>query len=84
MCNCGVASPDTSGSYCLRCGGSIKQSGFEPIPEGWLNNKCRHPEHEPPGLICIPQGQQYRHICPGCGATRILRPPQISMKASVR
>lgn len=89
MCNCGVPSFDTGGGYCLRCGGAIRHepkggSGFEPIPGGWLREKCRHPEHEPPGMICIPQGQQYRHVCPGCGATTIMRPPQISMRASVR
>jgi hypothetical protein len=32
----------------------------------YANKPCRHPEHEPPGMICLPPGI-YEYICPGCG-----------------
>lgn len=53
-----------------------KQSRMEPIPEKY--KVCRHPEHNPPTHICIPQGMQYVHVCPSCGAECILRSPEIS------
>lgn len=47
------------------------KSGFELIP-GWTE-PCRNPGHQPPTMICIPVGQQYRHVCPSCGCVTILR-----------
>lgn len=32
----------------------------------WKRDLCRHPEHNPPGMICLPPGT-YEHECPGCG-----------------
>lgn len=52
--------------------------GFEDIP---VQERCLNQEHEPPTLLYIPPGKQYRHTCPGCGRVTILRPPFISMKA---
>lgn len=49
----------------------INKSGFEPIPG--YKEPCCHPEHKPPGLMVISAGKQYRHICPACGFTIILR-----------
>lgn len=40
---------------------------------------CRHPEHNPPTGICIPQGKGYKHVCPGCGESRVLIPVQFSL-----
>ncbi len=45
--------------------------GFEPIP-GYAE-PCRDPSHQPPTMLYIPPGQQYRHVCPTCGAVVILR-----------
>lgn len=46
-----------------------KESGFETIDE----HACHHPEHFGPTHLYIPAGQQYRHVCPGCGQNTILR-----------
>jgi len=54
----------------------MNESGFEPLDGAW-EKKCNHLEHEPPMHICIPAGQQYRHVCPGCGKMNILRPPHV-------
>ena len=48
-----------------------KRGGFEPIPES--ERPCMHREHHPPTHLYIPPDQQYRHICPGCGAESVLR-----------
>lgn len=53
------------------------KSEFFDLP-AWLKT-CRHPEHEPPMHIAIPEGKGYRHVCPGCGATRTLIPPRFSL-----
>lgn len=52
-----------------------KKSGFFDLPK---NKTCRHPEHEPPSHICIPQGKGFRHVCPGCGRIVDIIPPQIT------
>ena len=33
----------------------------------WLR-PCRHPEHDPPEMLCYPPGR-YEHRCPSCGST---------------
>ena len=33
---------------------------------------CQHPEHSPPSMLHVPNGQGYRHICPKCGNISIL------------
>lgn len=53
-----------------------KKSGFFDLSK---TEFCKHPEHNPPTHIHIPQGQGYRHICPNCGKETILIPPQISL-----
>ncbi len=53
-----------------------KESGFFDLPQAV---KCKHPEHNPPSHIHIPQGKGYRHVCPACGDVAILTPSQISM-----
>lgn len=53
-----------------------KRGGFEDIPK---QEQCLHPGHRPPSHMVIPQGKQYRHICPGCGRETLMRPPQIRM-----
>lgn len=40
---------------------------------------CRHPEHNPPQHIHIPNGKGYRHICPGCRKVTDLIPQQITL-----
>jgi len=55
-----------------------KESGFFDLPKMYTD-ACRHREHNPPGHMVIPRGQGYRHVCPGCGAVRILMPHQITM-----
>lgn len=41
---------------------------------------CMHPSHNPPMHLYIPPGKRYRHICPGCGMTIILRTPIITVR----
>ena len=36
---------------------------------------CQHPEHSPPSMLHVPNGQGYRHICPQCGNISILTSP---------
>lgn len=52
-----------------------KKGGFFDLPK---NNTCNDPGHNPPTHLHIPQGKGYRHVCPKCGATVDLIPPQIS------
>lgn len=49
------------------CLGRIgKQGGTRKIGDLPKYHKCRHPEHNPPGMIVLPDGL-YEHVCPGCG-----------------
>ena len=48
---------------------AVGKSGFEPIPGYKI---CMHPGHNPPTHLYIPPGQQYRHVCPGCGAEVVM------------
>lgn len=52
-----------------------QQSGFEDIP---AVERCLDRSHEPPTHLHIPQGKRYRHVCPSCGYTVVLQPPQIT------
>ena len=54
-----------------------QMSGFKPIPK--LERPCSNPSHNPPSHLCIPQGQQYEHVCPSCGQSIILHAPQFSL-----
>lgn len=54
-----------------------KVGGFEPIPNNEV--RCYHPNHDPPTHLVIPQGQQYRHICPGCKREVVMRAPQVRL-----
>lgn len=38
---------------------------------------CTHPEHKSPSHLHIPNGMGYRHVCPACGATKVLIPSQV-------
>lgn len=46
------------------------KGGFEPMD---VKQTCNDPSHSPPGLLHIPYGQQYRHICPACGAEKVIK-----------
>ena len=39
-------------------------------------NACRHPEHEPPGMIVLDPGR-YEYTCPGCGRAITINVPDI-------
>jgi pyruvate/2-oxoacid:ferredoxin oxidoreductase beta subunit len=54
------------------------KSGFENDPDV-KQTYCRHPEHLPPMHLVIPHGKLYRHICPGCGKTTIIRSQEASL-----
>jgi hypothetical protein len=57
--------------------GSDKKGGFEPLEKSeW--EPCISPGHNPPTHLYIPPGQQYRHVCPCCGAETVMRPTQIT------
>lgn len=44
----------------------------------WARRACRHPEHNPPGMIVLPPGA-YEHECPGCGAKTVFTVPHASL-----
>jgi hypothetical protein len=52
-----------------------KNSGFFDLPKA--EKKCLHPGHKPPSHIHIPQGKGYKHVCPDCGESTTIIPPQI-------
>lgn len=52
-----------------------ERSHFEDIEK---IETCKHPEHNPPSHLYIPQGKRYVHICPSCGNREVIAPPQIS------
>lgn len=54
----------------------MSKSGFFDLDK---KEKCNDPDHEPPGLLHIPQGKGYKHVCPKCGKETIIIPPQTSL-----
>lgn len=38
------------------------------LPEA---RRCRHPNHNPPGMFQPRESGVYEHVCPGCGAKQI-------------
>lgn len=48
---------------------------FEDIP---VQERCSHPEHNPPMHIVIPPGKRMRHVCPACGKETVVEPLQIT------
>lgn len=62
---------------------------MEPLDDAWFNrvqrkrlpksNKtwdvriCMHPSHKPPMHIVIPPGEEFEHVCQGCGDVTFLR-----------
>lgn len=70
--------PDGIGDHARRMveASKRKQGGMEPIPAH--QRPCNSPEHSPPTHLCIPEGMQYRHICPACGAEYVMRGSQVS------
>lgn len=52
------------------------KGGFFPLPK---DKTCRNPEHQPPSHIHIPQGEGYRHVCPGCGNVIDIIPQQVTL-----
>ena len=53
------------------------KSGFEDDP--CYIKPCSNIEHDPPTHMVIPEGKIYRHVCPGCAKTVILRPPNVRL-----
>jgi hypothetical protein len=52
-----------------------KQSGFIKDPDYVPNtNGCTHPAHNIRGIVVIPRGKLYRHVCPGCKETSYWKP----------
>ncbi len=52
-----------------------KRGGFEPVER---IRGCRSMDHNPPSHLYIPAGQQYRHICSGCGRETVLQSPDVT------
>jgi len=46
------------------------KSGFEMLKDEAF---CLDINHSPPTHLWIPQGKQYRHICPTCGKEQVLK-----------
>lgn len=44
-----------------------------------VEKKCNDPEHGPPMYYSIPQGYGYKHVCPSCGKSQVIIPPQQTM-----
>jgi len=53
-----------------------EKSGFFKIKQVQI---CQHPAHKPPTYMVIPQGEAYKHVCPGCGSVAIIRSPFVSL-----
>jgi hypothetical protein len=57
---------------------------FEPIPltapAVWC---CRDPQHNPPSMMVVPEGQRYVHTCPTCRMLSYLYPSPVTLTASV-
>ena len=51
-----------------------KRSIFFDMPE----TKCLSTSHFPPNNLYIPNGKQYRHVCPQCGNVTIILAPNIT------
>jgi hypothetical protein len=51
-------------------------SGFyEESHEPWVaevRKPCFSPQHNPPNMLYVPQGQRYIHRCPSCGAVSVI------------
>lgn len=60
----------------MRRQGPTERSGFEDLPR---DTRCKHDEHGPPTMLCVPEGQRYRHVCPACGAVSYLYPRGVSL-----
>lgn len=39
---------------------------------------CKHPEHDPPMFLYIPEGQSHVHICPSCNKATTIRATNIT------
>lgn len=52
------------------------KSGFEPLGDGW-GPLCTSPEHNAPTHLVVPEGQQYRHVCPKCGRQQVIKSSQV-------
>lgn len=60
----------------------LLQSGFEDLPKHMVFNTirpCNDKEHNAPGLLYVPEGKRYRHVCPKCGNTQFLYPRGVSL-----
>ena len=49
------------------------KSGFIPRHTNW-DKFCKHPNHNPPGHIVVPNDKIYRHVCPACGSVGYIHP----------
>lgn len=54
-----------------------ESGGFFPLPED--DPPCKHPSHNPPSHIHVPEGKGYRHVCPHCGEVQILMPSRVTL-----
>ena len=51
---------------------SINSGGFKKIEDkAWDLHPCRHPDHNPPSHISLPNGT-YEYTCPACGNVTIV------------
>lgn len=50
------------------------KGGFRKISKLEQLKGCKHPEHNPPGMICLEPGL-YEYECPGCGSVKRIRVP---------
>ncbi len=52
------------------------ESSFFPLK---TEKRCTNRGHNIPSHMVIPQGQGYRHVCPGCGEVQIVIPQQYTL-----
>lgn len=57
-------------------GDCVKRGGLFPLP---TQKQCRDPGHNAPTHISIPSGYGYRHVCPACGHSVTICPPQATL-----
>lgn len=52
-------------------------AGLYPLPP--VDVKCKHPDHDPGGMISVPSGYGYLHVCPACGAEQRIIGPKVTL-----
>lgn len=67
---------DSNDTY-PECMGQFKPDPIEADKVWKPTTPCRHPGHNPPGMMVI--REPYTHVCPACGGQAHMRPSVVFM-----